>query len=71
MRFLNQQDAKIRLEKSKTNNGNGVTWACEIGDQTMVCPLIVEDLSTPGQMLIEVSNRFFITYHTYNYFDES
>ncbi|XP_009773770.1 transcription factor bHLH157-like isoform X2 [Nicotiana sylvestris] len=48
------KDAKIRLEKSKTNNGNGVTWACEIGDQTMVCPLIVEDLSTPGQMLIEI-----------------
>ncbi|XP_009612747.1 transcription factor bHLH157-like isoform X1 [Nicotiana tomentosiformis] len=48
-----KQDAKIRLEMSKTN-GNGVTWACEIGDQTMVCPLIVEDLSTPGQMLIEI-----------------
>lgn len=28
----------------------------------MVCPLIVEDLSTPGQMLIEVSNGFFVTY---------
>ncbi|KAL8535575.1 hypothetical protein ACS0TY_011271 [Phlomoides rotata] len=35
------------------NNG-GVTWACEVGDQNMICPLIVEDLSTPGQMLIEM-----------------
>ncbi|KAI3691894.1 hypothetical protein L6452_31697 [Arctium lappa] len=33
---------------------NGVTWACELGDQTVVCPLIVEDLGAPGQMLIEM-----------------
>ncbi|KAJ8555915.1 hypothetical protein K7X08_013411 [Anisodus acutangulus] len=46
------KDSKIRLNSK--SNGNGVTWACEIGDQTMVCPLIVEDLSTPGQMLIEI-----------------
>ncbi|XP_059276410.1 transcription factor bHLH157 [Lycium ferocissimum] len=46
------KDSKIRLNCK--SNGNGVTWACEIGDQTMVCPLIVEDLSTPGQMLIEI-----------------
>lgn len=36
------------------NSGKGVTWACEVGDQTMFCPLIVEDLSVPGQMLIEI-----------------
>lgn len=46
------KDSKTRLNSK--SNGNGVTWACEIGDQTMVCPLIVEDLSTPGQMLIEI-----------------
>ncbi|CAN4077499.1 unnamed protein product [Withania somnifera] len=46
------KDSKVRLNSK--SNGNGVTWACEIGDQTMVCPLIVEDLSTPGQMLIEI-----------------
>ncbi|XP_073133084.1 transcription factor bHLH157 [Henckelia pumila] len=34
--------------------GGGVTWACEVGEQMMVCPLKVEDLSTPGQMLIEI-----------------
>ncbi|KAM7531464.1 hypothetical protein LguiB_034874 [Lonicera macranthoides] len=38
----------------RDNSGGGVTWACEVGDQTMVCPLIVEDLSSPGQMLIEM-----------------
>ncbi|KAK1408976.1 hypothetical protein QVD17_41179 [Tagetes erecta] len=35
-------------------SNNGVTWACEFGNQTMICPLVVEDLSTPGQMLIEM-----------------
>ncbi|KAJ0779044.1 putative transcription factor bHLH family [Helianthus annuus] len=35
-------------------SNNGVTWACEVGNQSMMCPLIVEDLSTPGQMLIEM-----------------
>ncbi|KAK9059359.1 hypothetical protein SSX86_021979 [Deinandra increscens subsp. villosa] len=33
---------------------NGVTWACELGNQTMVCPLMVEDLGAHGQMLIEM-----------------
>lgn len=35
-------------------NGGGKTWAFEMGSQSMVCPIIVEDLSSPGQMLIEV-----------------
>ncbi|XP_073283549.1 transcription factor bHLH157-like isoform X2 [Primulina huaijiensis] len=43
---------------SKDNFNNcgegGITWACEVGEQMMVCPLKVEDLSTPGQMLIEI-----------------
>ncbi|GFP89319.1 transcription factor lhw [Phtheirospermum japonicum] len=37
-----------------TSKDGGVTWACEVGDRSMVCPLIVEDLVTPGQMLIEI-----------------
>lgn len=42
--------------KDNTNGhgGGGATWAFEVGGQTMVCPIIVEDLSPPGQMLIEV-----------------
>ncbi|KAJ0559278.1 putative transcription factor bHLH family [Helianthus annuus] len=44
-------------------SNNGVTWACEVGNQSMMCPLIVEDLSTPGQMLIEVKlTHYLITY---------
>ncbi|XP_022854363.1 uncharacterized protein LOC111375725 isoform X3 [Olea europaea var. sylvestris] len=44
---------KLKNDNSSSSSG-GVTWACEVGDQTMVCPLVVEDLSTPGQMLIEI-----------------
>ncbi|KAK6146498.1 hypothetical protein DH2020_020367 [Rehmannia glutinosa] len=53
-----KQIDKPKSEEVRKNNsskgGGGVTWACEVGDQTMVCPLIVEDLITPGQMLIEI-----------------
>ncbi|KAI3693711.1 hypothetical protein L1987_76662 [Smallanthus sonchifolius] len=35
-------------------SNSGVTWACELGNQTMICPLVVEDLSTSGKMLIEM-----------------
>ena len=34
----------------------GATWAYEVAGQTMVCPIIIEDLSPPGQMLVEVKN---------------
>lgn len=34
--------------------GGGATWAFEVGGQARVCPIIVEDLSPPGQMLIEM-----------------
>lgn len=36
------------------NSGGGATWAFEVSGQTMVCPIRVEDLNPPGQMLIEV-----------------
>ncbi|KAJ4954579.1 hypothetical protein NE237_011362 [Protea cynaroides] len=35
-------------------SGGGVTWAFEVGGQTLVCPIIVEELRPPGQMLIEM-----------------
>ncbi|KAK9049895.1 hypothetical protein SSX86_031137 [Deinandra increscens subsp. villosa] len=44
----------VQNNSSNDLNKNGVTWACELGNQTMICPLIVEDLSTPGQTLIEM-----------------
>lgn len=42
---------------SGSGGGAGVTWAYEVGGQTLVCPIIVEDLNSPGQMLIEVCKR--------------
>ncbi|KAA8526107.1 hypothetical protein F0562_007793 [Nyssa sinensis] len=42
------------MKDDSGSSGSGVTWAYEFGAQTMVCPLVVEDLSTPGQMLIEM-----------------
>lgn len=35
----------------------GATWAYEVGGQAMVCPIVVEDLGPPGQMLIEVMDE--------------
>ncbi|KAK9156867.1 hypothetical protein Scep_003441 [Stephania cephalantha] len=32
----------------------GATWAFEVGPQSMVCPIIVEDLNPPRQMLVEM-----------------
>ncbi|XP_052210400.1 transcription factor LHW-like [Diospyros lotus] len=38
----------------KDNSNRGRTWAYEVGSQSVVCPLIVEDLNSPRQMLVEM-----------------
>ncbi|KAJ0973343.1 hypothetical protein J5N97_021302 [Dioscorea zingiberensis] len=38
----------------KDNFEGGATWAFEVGSQSMVCPIIVEDLNPPRQMLVEM-----------------
>ncbi|KAK7257583.1 hypothetical protein RIF29_31652 [Crotalaria pallida] len=38
----------------KDNFEGGATWAYEVGSQSMVCPIVVEDLNPPGQMLVEM-----------------
>ncbi|CAL0303984.1 unnamed protein product [Lupinus luteus] len=38
----------------KDNFEGGATWPYEVASQSMVCPIIVEDLSPPGQMLVEM-----------------
>lgn len=43
--------------KDNNNRSAGNTWALAVEGQTVVCPIIVEDLSPPGQMLIEVCKR--------------
>lgn len=32
----------------------GATWAFDVGSQSMTCPIIVEDLDRPRQMLVEM-----------------
>ncbi|GJN28243.1 hypothetical protein PR202_gb16347 [Eleusine coracana subsp. coracana] len=32
----------------------GATWAFEVGSQSMTCPIIVENLDRPRQMLVEM-----------------
>ncbi|GAB4857647.1 hypothetical protein Ancab_015553 [Ancistrocladus abbreviatus] len=44
-------------QKSKPNcsgSSGGATWALEAGGQSLFCPIVVEDLGHPGQMLIEM-----------------
>lgn len=50
------------VQKEKVGSSNGITWACEVGNETMFCPLIVEDLSIRGQMLIEVRGYVLISF---------
>ncbi|KAJ6800712.1 transcription factor LHW [Iris pallida] len=38
----------------KDNFEGGATWAYEVGSQSMICPIVVEDLSPPRQMLVEM-----------------
>ncbi|KAL9371818.1 hypothetical protein Peur_036958 [Populus x canadensis] len=38
----------------KDNFEGGATWAFEVGSRSMVCPIIVEDLNPPRQMLVEM-----------------
>ncbi|CAM0147451.1 unnamed protein product, partial [Urochloa decumbens] len=37
----------------------GATWAFDVGSQSMTCPIIVEDLDRPRQMLVEVMSILF------------
>ncbi|KAK8336374.1 hypothetical protein V6Z12_A09G116300 [Gossypium hirsutum] len=40
--------------KIKENFEGGATWAFEVGSQSMLCPIVVEDLNRPCQMLVEM-----------------
>ncbi|RZC91459.1 hypothetical protein C5167_027524 [Papaver somniferum] len=40
--------------KENSNLGGGATWAFEVGGKSMFCPILVEDLSSKGQMLVEM-----------------
>ncbi|GLT48657.1 hypothetical protein SLA2020_222670 [Shorea laevis] len=50
-KIVNNKDGEIIL---KDNFEGGATWAFEVGSPSMVCPIIVEDLNPPRQMLVEM-----------------
>jgi hypothetical protein len=52
---LNDNSHGVVLKDNPSGGSNGgATWAYEVAGQTMVCPIIVEDLAPPSQMLVEV-----------------
>lgn len=58
MQLIDEASQGKTLGKSDMKDDNGgVTWAFEVAGQTVVCPIIVEDMNPPGQMLIEVRNE--------------
>lgn len=44
----------VKSSDTKCNSQSGTSWAFELGSDVQVCPIVVEDLENPGQMLIEV-----------------
>ncbi|KAE8055085.1 hypothetical protein FH972_011948 [Carpinus fangiana] len=53
-KLIGQETGVVLKDNSMNGGSGGTTWAFEVGSQTMVCPIIVEDLNPPGQMLIEM-----------------
>ena len=69
------KDSSVKDSKNGGGGGGGATWAFEVAGQTLVCPIIVEDMDPPGRMLIEVRKReciglrfFFSVFTCYFYF---
>ncbi|KAL5068485.1 hypothetical protein RYX36_019372 [Vicia faba] len=48
-KLLDQANGVVPKDKN-----HGATWAFEVSNPTMLCPIIVEDMDPPGQMLIEM-----------------
>ncbi|KAF7144170.1 hypothetical protein RHSIM_Rhsim05G0196000 [Rhododendron simsii] len=44
----------VKSSDTKCNSQSGTSWAFELGSDVQVCPIVVEDLENPGQMLIEM-----------------
>lgn len=44
----------VKSSDAKCNRQSGRSWAFELGSDVQVCPIVVDDLEDPGQMLIEV-----------------
>ncbi|XP_010267512.1 PREDICTED: transcription factor EMB1444-like isoform X2 [Nelumbo nucifera] len=52
-KMIGEENGVVLRDNSCGSDG-GATWAFEVGGQTMVCPITVEDLNPPDQMLVEM-----------------
>ncbi|RRT65173.1 hypothetical protein B296_00032663 [Ensete ventricosum] len=52
---LKHQSGVVLKDNTSSGSCDGATWAYEVAGQTMFCPIMVEDLTPPGQMLVEVN----------------
>uniref|UniRef100_A0A0A9G8U9 Uncharacterized protein n=1 Tax=Arundo donax TaxID=35708 RepID=A0A0A9G8U9_ARUDO len=53
-KMIEKESGVILKDNPNAGKNGGATWAYEVGSQTMVCPIIVENLSPPSQMLVEM-----------------
>ncbi|XP_010919293.2 transcription factor EMB1444 [Elaeis guineensis] len=53
-KMIGEESGVVLKDNSSGGSNGGATWAYEVAGQTMVCPIIVEDLTPPGQMLVEM-----------------
>jgi hypothetical protein len=58
LKMIDKESGVILKDNPNAVKNGGATWAYEVAGQTMVCPIIIEELSPPGQMLVEVSRTF-------------
>uniref|UniRef100_A0A0A9GBP6 BHLH domain-containing protein n=1 Tax=Arundo donax TaxID=35708 RepID=A0A0A9GBP6_ARUDO len=53
-KMIDKESGVVLKDNLNAGKNGGATWAYEVAGQTMVCPIIIEDLSPPGQMLVEM-----------------
>ncbi|PUZ48494.1 hypothetical protein GQ55_7G248900 [Panicum hallii var. hallii] len=53
-KLIDKESGVVLKDNPDGGKNGGATWAYEVAGKTMVCPIIIEDLSPPGQMLIEM-----------------
>jgi len=56
VKIIDKESGVVLKDNPDAGKNGGAMWAYEVAGQTMVCPIIIEDLSPPGQMLVEVKN---------------
>ncbi|CAL5015398.1 unnamed protein product [Urochloa decumbens] len=53
-KLIDKESGIILKDNPDAGKNGGATWAYEVAGKTMVCPIVIEDLSPPGQMLVEM-----------------